>query len=225
MRKQYAHLSSQKRGDLAILSAPNFLIYDSVSCQPRSQATAEIKMVSLVNLQGTWTSATSRNKNKIENPGQVQQEQNKNRKHAPFYAPIFAFVVSFFGSFGPTAVRCIFSLADLEVRQHESLLASQGLPHMDPSACSQFRAICYRQTSARIGHAVAKASVMRLLGVPPLPLPQLIPSYVLARNHPGTADSFSASCSSHLCFLPWLPPLSFVSIFFLCPFSVIHLCF
>ena len=82
-------------------------------------------------------------------------------------------------------------LANLEMLQHESLLASQGLPPMDPSARSQFRAICYRQTSARISHAVAKASVMRLLGVPRLPLPQLIPSYALARNRPGPADSFS----------------------------------
>ena len=154
----------------------------------------------------------------------LQQEQIKNRKHAEFYAPIgfafFAFVVSCFGSFGPTAVRCIFSLADLELRQHESLLASQGLLPMDPSARSQFRAICYRQTSARIGHAVAKASVMRLLGVPRLPLPQLIPSYALARNRPGPADSFSPpfpltyASSLH----PLLPPLSFVPILFLCPF-------
>jgi len=68
-------------------------------------------MVSLVNSQGTWTPATSRHKNKIEKPGLVQQEQIKNRKHTEFYAPIgfafFAFVVSCFGSFGPTAVRCI----------------------------------------------------------------------------------------------------------------------
>ena len=136
---------------------------DSVSRQPRSQAIADIKVVSLVNSQGTWTPAIS----KIENPGLVQQEQIKNRKHAPFYAPFgfafFAFVVSCFGSFGPTAVRCIFSLADLELWQHESLLASPGFPPMDPSARSQFRAICYRQTSARICHAVAKASVLRLL--------------------------------------------------------------
>jgi hypothetical protein len=62
---------------------------------------------------------------------------------------------------------------------------------MDPSARSQFRAICYRQTSARIGHAVAKASVIRLLGVPRLPLPQLVPSSVLARNRPDPAESFS----------------------------------
>jgi hypothetical protein len=76
MRKQYAHLSSQKRG------APNFLIYDLVSRQQQWQATAEIKMVSVVNSHGPWAPATSRNRNKIENPGLVQQEHFKNRKHA-----------------------------------------------------------------------------------------------------------------------------------------------
>ncbi len=151
-------------------------------------------MVSLVNSQGTWTPARSRNKNEIENPGLVQQEQIKNRKHSNFYAPIgfvfFPFVVSCFGSFGPTAVRCCFALADLEARQHESLLTRQGLPPMDPSARSQYRAICYRQSSAHIGHAVAKASVMHILGVSRLPLQQLLPSALLARNCPGPADSF-----------------------------------
>jgi hypothetical protein len=101
------------------------------------------------------------------------------------------------------------------MRQHESLLASQGLSPMDPSARSQFHAICYRQTSARIGHAVAKASVMRLLGVPRLPLPQLISSYALARNRPGPADSFSPpfplTYASSLGFLPSPSSLSFSS--------------
>jgi hypothetical protein len=59
MRKQYANLSSQKRGNLAIVSTSNFLIYDSVSRQPRSQAIVDIKMVSLVNSQGTWASTIS----------------------------------------------------------------------------------------------------------------------------------------------------------------------
>ncbi len=103
----------------------------------------------------------------------------------------FPFVVSCFGSFGPSAVRCLFALADLEARQHESLLSRQVLPPMDPSACSQYRAICYRQSSARKGHAVAKASVMSILGVPRLPLPQPIPSALLARNCHGPADSVS----------------------------------
>lgn len=196
MRKRFSHLSSQKRGDLAILSTSDYLIYDQVSRQPRSQAIADIKMVSLVNSQGTWTPAINRNKNKLENPTLLQQEAIKDKKHADFYAPIgfafFAFVVSCFGSFGPTAVRCLFSLADLELRHHDSLLARQGLPPMlDPSARSQFRAISYRQISARIGHAVAKASVMRLLGVPRLPLPPFVPHARLARNCPGPADCFS----------------------------------
>jgi hypothetical protein len=214
MRRRYAHLSSQKRGDLAILSDKNYVIYDQVKHQPKYQAIADIKMVSLVNSQGTWTAATRRNKDKIENPGLVQQEQTKNRKHAAFYSQIdyafFAFAVSCFGSLGPTAVRCLFSLADLESRQQESLFARQNLPPMDPSARSQFRAICYRQISARIGHAVAKASVMRLLGVPRLPLPSPVPRYALAQNCPGPADSFShpvpTSYASSLLSLP--PPSS-----------------
>jgi hypothetical protein len=42
-------------------------------------------------------------------------------------------------------LRCIFSLAVLETRQYESLLARQGLLPLDPSARSQFRAICQKQ--------------------------------------------------------------------------------
>ncbi len=39
MRRRDAHLSSQKRGDLAILSDQNYVIYDQVSGQPGPQAT------------------------------------------------------------------------------------------------------------------------------------------------------------------------------------------
>jgi hypothetical protein len=67
-------------------------------------------------------------------------QEDKSHKHAPFYAPIgfafFALVISCFGSIGPTAGRCIFSLADLEMRQHESLLACQGLCTKGFTTCS-----------------------------------------------------------------------------------------
>ncbi len=152
MCKQFSHLSSQKQGDLAILSASNFLIFDSVSSQPRLQAIADIKTVSLVNSQGTWTTARSCNKNKIKNPGLDQQEQIKTASTQIFYAPIgfafFPFVVSCFGSFETTALWCLFAVADLEARQLESLLIRQDLLPMDPSACSQFRAIWYLQLSS-----------------------------------------------------------------------------
>ncbi len=61
------------------------------------------------------------------------------------------------------------------MRQHEAFLGSQNLAPMDPSARSQYRSISYRQISARIGLAVAKASVMRLLGIPRLPSPSSVP--------------------------------------------------
>ena len=51
-----------------------------------------------------------------------------------FLSPIgfsfFAFVAPCFGSFGLTAVRFVFSLADPELRQQDSLLDLQGLPLM-----------------------------------------------------------------------------------------------
>ena len=103
----HARISSRMRGDLSILSTSNYPIYDQVSRQPRSEAFADIKMVSLVNSRGTWTPAKSRNEDTLENSDLVQEEQIKNRN---FYAPIgfafFPFVVSCFGSFGPFAVRC-----------------------------------------------------------------------------------------------------------------------
>ena len=68
----------------------------------------------------------------------------------------------------------------------------------DPAARSQFRSLCYRQISARIGNAVAKATVMRLLSIPRLPVPLPVDRTLLARNCPGPADSFSPSCPSSL---------------------------
>jgi hypothetical protein len=83
---------------------------------------------------------------------------------------------------------------------------------MDPSARSQYRAVSYRQSSARIGHAVAKASVIRILGVPRLPLLQLLPSALLARNCPGPADSFSLPVPlTYASSLSSLPPPSLPS--------------
>ncbi len=90
-----------------------------------------------------------------------------------------------------------FDVFSLWLIMKRDLLARQGLPPMGPSAHSQFRAICYRQSSAHIGHAVAKASVMCLLGVSGLPLPQHVPLSLLRT---------ALAQLIHLCFLPWTPP-------------------
>ena len=79
-----------------MLSDSEFQFYDSFSRRSHTEAIPVVKVVFfLVNSQGTWTLARSPHKDKIENPGLVQQEQIKNRKHAAFYSPIgFAFLPS-----------------------------------------------------------------------------------------------------------------------------------
>ena len=170
-------------------------------------------MVSLVGGTGTWAPAYNVQRNKIENPGLDQQERLKVNKHGPFYSPIgysfLPFVASCFGSFGPTAVRFLFSLADLELRRHNEYRRQQGLDALqDPAARSQFRSLCHRQISARLGHAVAKATVMRLLAIPRLPVPPPVDRALLARNRPGPADSFSPTCPSSLSSLVYSSSLS-----------------
>ena len=214
LRRQYSHLSSKKRGDLAVLATTSALnVHDPIARLYRDQFIVDVKMVSLVAGNGTWAPAYNVQRNKIENPGLDQQEQIKINKHGPFYSPIgysfLPFVASCFGSFGPTAVRSLFSLADLELRRHNDYRRQQGLDALeDPAARSQFRALCYRQISARIGNAVAKATVMRLLVIPRLPVPIPVDRTLLARNRPGPADSFSPSCPSSLSSLVYSSSLS-----------------
>ena len=88
------------------------------------------------------------------------------------------------------------------------LVRSQDLSPLDPSARSQFRALSYRQISSRIGQAVAKASVRRLLGIPRLPMPPIVPRSVLARTALPRQILFL------LLSFPLMPPLLLL---FLCP--------
>ncbi len=94
---------------------------------------------------------------------------------------------------GPAAVPCLFFRPPTPTTHFFLLVWAVRIcsRQLDPSARSQYRAISYRQISARIGHAVAEASVGCLLGVPSLPLLPFIPRDILARNCPGPADSFS----------------------------------
>jgi hypothetical protein len=76
-------------------------------------------MESLVNSQGIWTPAISRNTKKLKILDWYSRSKPKiasTHLSMPQVVLIsLLFFVSCFGSFGPTAVRCIFSLADLEM--------------------------------------------------------------------------------------------------------------
>ena len=91
---------------------------------------------------------------------------------------------------------------------------------MDPSACPQYRKLCFRQSSARCGRAIAKATVMLLLATPSLPNLDSPSRAYFARYRPGPADSlpsFSFHSSRQLLrlFLLHLP-------FFPTAFSLFH---
>ena len=106
--------------------------------------------------------------------------------HAPFHVLIW-----FLSKFGPTATEQLLGSSlpwNLELLRHDESRQSQGLdPLVDPSARFQYRALCYRYITARLGHAVAKATVMRPLALPLLSLPphtdrsSLSPGISLAR--------------------------------------------
>ena len=111
----------------------------------------------------------------------IQKEASKVTKHGPFYAPLgfsfLPFAASCFGGLWPAAIRFLYALADYELPQHDDWLVQQGLdPLMDPLARAQYCQVvfqhCFSQSSARLGHAITKVTVMRLLASPPPnPLP------------------------------------------------------
>jgi hypothetical protein len=64
-------------------------------------------------------------------------------------------------------VRYLTMLAMLELRQHEALRRLQGMGPLDDSERAQYRANCFRASSARIATVMAKATIMRLTGATP----------------------------------------------------------
>jgi hypothetical protein len=105
----------------------------------------------------------------------AQQEAAKINKHAPHYDYMgfcfVAFVASFLGVLGAAASGLLMALESLKLRQHEAYRSRSGHdPLLDESAHSQFPAICFRQSPARLGHASARDTVQRLLATPSLPL-------------------------------------------------------
>jgi hypothetical protein len=139
-------------------------------------------------------------------------EHSKETKHGPFYSPIgfsfLPFVASCFGRLGLTAIGFLAALAQLELERHDQWLAAHGLdPLVDPSVRAQYRQLCFRHHSAHLGHALAKATVLRLLATLSLPSSTTPSRAYLARNCPGPADSLlSFSDASSLPLSSSLPP-------------------
>ncbi len=175
MRRQCTHLNSQARGDILIRST-DLEITDCAQgygCS-RKQFVIDVKTVAMVDSNGQWGERWNARLGQHDNPGMSAAEQEKYRKHELAYShtgySFVAFVCSSFGALGPSAIRYLAALATLELRQQEAVRSLQGLDHLDPSERAQYRASCFRSSSARIAASMAKATIMRLAGTPSLPV-------------------------------------------------------
>jgi hypothetical protein len=193
LRRRYSHLTSQKRGDLAVNADSTDLQVLTNGSRPTSQFIIDVHLNAMVTGTGTWAGTFNSQTGEYDNYTLSQKELHKTAKHAQHYANIgfgfVPFVASCYGVFGQSASRLLMALASLELRQHDQLRSRNGLdPIVDESARSQFRSLCLRQSSARLGYALAKATVQRLLATPHLPVSDTLPNSALARNRPGPAD-------------------------------------
>jgi hypothetical protein len=137
----------------------------------------------------------------------------------------FPFVGSCFGALGTSAIRYLWSLAWLEQRQHAVTRLFQGLDPLDDTARAQFRARCFRYSSARLGAVLAKATVMRLSGSPAIPVSLPIPAAHLALNYFGVPDLHPPCQAASGRQLPSSPPVDAMRArAFLDP-PLPHLCF
>jgi hypothetical protein len=221
MRKQCTHHNSQARGDILVRST-DLEITDCAAGHgcARKQYVLDIKTVAMVDSHGNWGERWNARENKHDNPGMLAAEQAKYRKHELAYAhnghSFVAIVCSCFGALGPSAIRYLSMLAMLELRQHEALRDKQGLDPLDDSERAQYRATCFRSSSARIAAAMAKATVMRLAGTPSIPAIAPVPRQQLAHNQPGAADFVDLRQAPHQVprgpsQLPRRPPPSYSS--------------
>jgi hypothetical protein len=193
MRKLCTHPNSLARGDILVRSN-DLEIKDCAAGHgyARKQFVIDVKTVALVDGNGDWGERWNSRTGQHDNPGMLAAEQTKYRKHELAYShtgySFVAFICSCFGALGPSAIRYLSVLAMLELRQYEALRNQQGLDPLDESERAQYRARCFKSSSARIAAAMAKATVMRLAGTPSLPAVAPVPRQHRAHNQRGAAD-------------------------------------
>ena len=146
----------------------------------------------MVDSNGDWGERCNSRNNHHDNPGMMAAEQTKYKKHEAQYShtgySFVAFVCSCFGALGPSAIRYMWVLAMLELRQHVALCNLQGMDPLEDSERAQYTARCFRSSSSGVAAAMAKATLMRLAGS--LSIPAIAPVYrqLLAHNLRGASD-------------------------------------
>ena len=83
MKNDYAHPTSQKRGNIAVTSDGHIQIINAVDRHPRSNFIIDVKVCAMVTGDGGWKARWNVNKTELENHNRTQHEK--------FRAAVFAF--------------------------------------------------------------------------------------------------------------------------------------
>ena len=81
MKNDYAHPTSQKRGEIAVTSDGHLQITNAVDRHPSSDFTFDVKVCSMVAGDWDWKARWNADKNVLENHTLTQAEDEKFRKH------------------------------------------------------------------------------------------------------------------------------------------------
>ena len=155
----------------------------------------------VVQMNGDWTGAFNMN-GTFSNACLEGSEKEKYCKHEAAYANLnfgfLAFAASSFGAMGDDLLRFLHLLASLEVAKINQKQVAMGMPSLTDQRIGLLRSRCLAASTARIGHAIHKATAMRLMGVPSLlilpPVPLSLQSWIVYDEPDWTlADTWACS--------------------------------
>ena len=131
MKNDYAHPTSQKRGDIAVSSDGHLQPTNAVDWHQSPGFIIDVKVCAMVTGDGDWKALWNADKTVLENHTLTQAEDEKFSKHKNRYAAVgytfFPFVLGCFGCIGSQAARFLCALAFLELQQHDAIRERAGL--------------------------------------------------------------------------------------------------
>jgi hypothetical protein len=180
MARHCSHISSGSTGDAHVQTRGELLVTPKVHGQMiscRSNWIYAVTIDAVLQENGQWKGTFGMN-GAFSNACLEGSEKEKYCKHEAAYENLnlgfLAFAASSFGAIGDDLLRFLY-LASLEVAKINQKQQAMGIPALTDQRIDLLRSRCLAASTARIGHAIHKATAMRLMGVPSVPILPLVP--------------------------------------------------
>ena len=207
MARHWSHISSGSTGDAHVQTRGVLLVTPKVHGQMisgRSNWVYDVTIYAVLQENGKWKGTFGTNGD-FSNACLESSEKEKYCKHEAAYANLnlgfLAFAASSFGAMGDDLLRFLYLLASLEVAKINQKQEAMGMPALTDQRIGLLRSRCLAASTARIGHAIHKATAMRLMGVPSVlilpPVPRSRQSWIVYDEPDWTlADTWACSRSA-----------------------------